>query len=281
MREDHDGHDNGPASGQGRRGLPDRGADRARRHGPGLSGGTSQPEAARGDQADRARPRRGGGLPRALQPRGADRRRAPAPEHRHRLRRRRGGRPALPRDAAHPGLRPRRVPAHPGPAAAVPRARRLPPGRGRARRRARPGPDPPRRQARERPDRGPDGVPHRLRPDEADRRLAHPAHARGRCRGDDPLRRARADRGRPRRRAQRHLLARLPRLPRALRRAAVRARHRRGRHLRPSVRGAAAADLGPPGPPRRPRRRDRQGAREGARAAVPDLRRPDLGGARR
>ena len=277
IARDDDGHDNGPASGQGRRGLPDRGADRARRHGPGLPGRAPEPGAPRRDQADRARPGRGGGLPRALQPRGADRRRAPAPEHRHGLRRRRGGRPALPRDAAHRGLGPRRVPPQPGPAAPVPGARRLPPGRRRARRRPRAGPDPPRRQARQRADRGPHGVPHRLRPDQAGRRLAHPAHARGRRGGHDPLRRARADRGRPGRRAQRHLLARLPRSTTALGRAAVRARHRRGRDLRAPVRGAAAAHLGAPGPARRARRGDRQGAREGAGAALPDLRGPHLG----
>ena len=58
------------------------------------------------------------------------------------------------------------------------------------------GPDPPRRQARQRADRGPHRVPHRLRPDEADRGHAHAAD-QGRRRGrDDPLRGARADRGR-------------------------------------------------------------------------------------
>ena len=54
------------------------------------------------------------GLPRALQPRGADRRRAAAPEHRHGVRRRRGGRPALPGDAVHRGLRPLRRAARQG-----------------------------------------------------------------------------------------------------------------------------------------------------------------------
>ena len=49
--------------------------------------------------------------------------------------------------------------------------------------------------------------------------------------------------GAPGRRADRHLLARLPRLPLPLGRAAVRARHRRRRHLRAPVRGAAAAHL--------------------------------------
>ena len=90
--------------------------------------------------------------------------------------------------------------------------------------------------------------------------------------GHDPLRRAGADRGRPGRRAQRHLLARLPALPLPLGRAAVRARHRRRRDLRAPLRGAAAAHLGAPGAARRARRGDRQGAREGAGAALPDLR---------
>ena len=102
----------------------------------------------------------------------------------------------------------------------------------------------------------------------------------GRRRRHDPLRRARADRGRPGRRAHRHLLARLPALPLPVGRAAVRARHRRGRHLRAPVRGAAAADLGPPRAARRARRGDRQGAGEVARAALPDLRRPDVRRAR-
>ena len=93
------------------------------------------------------------------------------------------------------GSRPLRGAALPGPAAPVPRDRRLPPGRRRARRRARPGPDPPRRQARQRADRGPHRVPHRLRPDEADRGHAHAAHQGRRRRRHDPLRRARADRG--------------------------------------------------------------------------------------
>ena len=61
------------------------------------------------------------------------------------------------------------------PPAPVPRDRRLPPGRLRARRRARDGPDPPRRQARQRPDRGPHGVPDRLRPDQAHRRHRTPS----------------------------------------------------------------------------------------------------------
>ena len=212
------------------------------------------------------------GLPRALQPRGADRRRAPAPEHRDGLRRGRGGRPALPRDAVHRGLRPLDRAAQPGPAAPVPRARRLPPGRRRARRRALAGPDPPRRQARQRADRGPHGVPDRLRPDQADRGVADAADEGGRRGRDDPLRRAGADRGRPRRRAHRHLLARLPRLPLPLGRAAVRARHRRGGHLRAPVGGAAAADLRAPRAAGRDGRRDREGAREGARAPLPDLR---------
>ena len=157
------------------------------------------------------------GLPRALQPRGADRRRAAAPEHRHGLRRRRGGRPALPRDAVHRGLRPRLRAAQPGPPAPVPGDRRLPPGRRGARRRARHGADPPRRQARQRADRGPHRVPHRLRPDQARRGHADPADQGRRRRRHDPLRRAGADRGRPRRRAHRHLLARLPALPLPLR----------------------------------------------------------------
>ena len=106
------------------------------------------------------------------------------------------GRPALPRDAVHRGLRPLRGAARAGPAAPVPRDRRLPPGRRRARRRARPGPDPPRRQARQRPDRGPHRLPHRLRPDEAHRGHADAADQGGRRRRHDPLRRAGADRGR-------------------------------------------------------------------------------------
>ena len=233
---DHDGgHDSGPASRPGRSGLPDRGAHRARRHGPGLPGRAPQPAPARRDQDHRARAGGGVGLPRALQPRGADRRRAAAPEHRDGLRRRRGGRAALPRDAVHRGLRPLERAAQPGPAAALPRARRLPPGRRRARRRPRPGPDPPRRQARQRADRGSHRVPDRLRPDQADRGLAHAADQGRRRRRHDPLRRAGADRGRARRHAHRHLLARLPRLPLPLGRAPVRARHRRRGDLRAPV----------------------------------------------
>ena len=61
-----------------------------------------------------------------------------APEHRHRLRRGRGRRHAVPGDAVHRGLRPRaRCCATDGPPAALPRDRRLPPGRRRARRRPR------------------------------------------------------------------------------------------------------------------------------------------------
>ena len=109
----HDGgHDSGPPPGQGRRGVPDRGTDRPRRHGRRLPGGAPQPAPARRDQDHRPRAGRDVGLPRALQPRGADRRRAAAPEHRHGLRRGRGRRPALPRDAVHRGLRPRRRAAH-------------------------------------------------------------------------------------------------------------------------------------------------------------------------
>ena len=267
----HDGgHDSGPAPGQGPGRLPDRGADRARRHGPRLPRRAPEAAPARRDQDHRSRAGRERGLPRALQPRGADGRRAAAPEHRDGLRRGRGGRPAVPRDAVHRGLRPLDRPAQPGPAAPLPRARRLPPGRRRARRRPRPRPDPPRHQARERADRGPHRVPDRLRADEADRGQPDAAHPGGRRRRHDPLRRAGADRGRPGRRAHRHLLARLPRLPLPVRRAAVRARHRRRGDLRAPVRGAAAAHRGPAGPARGPRRRDRQGAREGAGAALPD-----------
>ena len=210
----HDGgHDSRPARGQGRRGLPDRSADRTRRHGPRLPGRAPQPASPRRDQDHRARAGGGVRVPRALQPRGAHRRRAAAPEHRDRLRRGRGGRAALPRDAVHRGQRPLRGPAHPGPSAPVSRARRVPPGRGRARRSPCPGADPSRRQARQRADRGPHRVPDRLRPDEADGRHPYPVDQGRRRRRDDPLRRARADRGRQRRRAHRHLLARLRRLP--------------------------------------------------------------------
>ena len=111
------------------------------------------------------------------------------------------GRPALPGDAVHRGLRPLLRAAQPGPPAPLPRDRRLPPGRRRARRRARHGADPPRREAGERADRGPHGVPHRLRPHQARRGHADAAHQGGRRRRHDPLRRPGADRGRPRRRA--------------------------------------------------------------------------------
>ena len=217
--------------------------ERIGRGGMGLvyRGRAPQAPAPRRDQDHRARARRERGLPRPLQPRGADGRRAAAPEHRDGLRRGRGGRPAVPRDAVHRGLRPLDRAAQPGPAAAVPRARRLPPGRRRARRRPRARHDPPRHQAGERADRGPHRVPHRLRADQADRGQPDAAHPGRRRRRDDPLRRARADRGRPGRRAHRHLLARLPRLPLPHGRAAVRARHRRRGHLRAPVRGAAAA----------------------------------------
>ena len=160
------------------------------------------------------------------------------------------------------------------PAAALPRDRRLPPGRLRARRRARDGPHPPRRQARQRADRGPHGVPDRLRPDQAHGRHPHGADPRRRRRRHDPLRRARADRGRPGQRPQRRLLARLPALPLPHGPGAVLARHRRGGHLRAPLRAAAEAHGAAPGAGRGPRRRDRQGARQVARPPLPDLHGP-------
>ena len=63
------------------------------------------------------------------------------------------------------------------------------------------GPDPPRRQARQRADRGPHGVPDRLRPDQAHRRHAHradPRRRRGRARSTTSRRsRSRAARSAP------------------------------------------------------------------------------------
>ena len=64
-----------------------------------------------------------------------------------------------------------------------------------------------------------------------------------RARGDDPLHRARADRGRPGRRPHRRLLARVPALPLPRRRRPVLARHRRRRDLRAPL-GDAAEALG-------------------------------------
>ena len=94
------------------------------------------------------------------------------PERRHGLRRRRGRRPAVHRDAVRPRPRPLADPARGAPPRALPRARHRPPGRRRARRRARARPDPPRRQARQRPDRRPPRLPDRLRPDQGPR-LGH------------------------------------------------------------------------------------------------------------
>ncbi len=160
-------HDNRSSSRQGRCRLLHRGADRARRDGPGLPGQAHQPAPARGDQDHRARAGREPEVPRALQPRGAHRRRAASPEHRDGLRRGRAGRPALYRDAVHRRLRPRQRAERAGPAAPLPRARRLLPGRRRTRHGPRARPDPPRRQARQRADRGAHRVPDRLRPDQA------------------------------------------------------------------------------------------------------------------
>ena len=241
---EHHGGTSGPAPRHRDRGLSDRGAHRPRRHGRGLPRPAHEPAAARRDQDHRPGVRRHQGLPHALHPRGADRRRPPAPEHRHGLRRRPVGRDALHRDAVHPRLGPRGDPARGGPAAPLPRDRRLPPDRLGARRRARHGADPPRRQARQRADRGPPRVPHRLRADQAlGRRDGRPDPGR-RARGDDPLHRAGADRGRPGRRPHRRLLARVPALPLPGRRRPVLPRHRRRRDLRAPL-GDAAEALGP------------------------------------
>ena len=167
---EHHGGTRRPAPRHRDRRLSHRGAHRAGRDGRGLPRPAHEPAAAGGDQDHRPGVRRHQGLPHALHPRGADRRRPPAPEHRHGLRRRAVGRDALHRDAVHPRLGPRRDPARGGPAAALPGDRRLPPDRLGARRRARHGADPPRRQARQRADRGPPRVPDRLRADQALRR---------------------------------------------------------------------------------------------------------------
>ena len=103
-------------------------------------------------------------------------------------------------------------------------------------------------------------------------RHAHRAHPRRRRRRHDPLRRARADRGRPGQRAHRRLLARLPALPLPHRPGALLARHRRRGHLRAPLRAAAEADRAAARARRGPRRRDRQGARQVARPPLPDLR---------
>ena len=58
---------------------------------------------------------------------------------------------------------------------------------------------------------------------------------------------------------------------------AVRAGDRRGGDLRPPLGGAAAALVAAAGAARRARRGDGQGARQVARPALPELRRPDLG----
>ena len=192
---DHHGGTRRPTPRHRDRRLPHRRADRPGRHGRGLPRAAHEPAAPRGDQDHRPGVRRHQGLPLALHPRGADRRRAPAPQHRHGLRRRAVGPDALHRDAVHPRLRPRGDPQRGGPAAALPGDRRLPPGRVGARRRARHGADPPRRQAGQRADRGPPRVPDRLRADQALRRLQVGADPGRRAGGDDPLRRARADRG--------------------------------------------------------------------------------------
>ena len=105
---EHHGGTRRPAPRHRDRRLPHRGAHRPGRDGRRLPRPAHEPAAARGDQDHRPGVRRHQGLPLALHPRGADRRRAPAPQHRHGLRRRPVGRDALHRDAVHPRLRPRR-----------------------------------------------------------------------------------------------------------------------------------------------------------------------------
>ena len=134
-------------------GLPDRVADRSRRDERRLPRRARAARAAGGAQAARASLLGGRGVPRALRPRVAPRSRARPPERRADLRRRRGRRTALHRDALHRGVRsqdpdPPRGIAGSRADAVHPRA-----GGGRARRRARAQPHPPRCQAREHPDR--------------------------------------------------------------------------------------------------------------------------------
>ena len=171
----HDGgHDNGPASGQGRRGLPDRGADRPRRHGPGLPGRAPEPARAapRSRSSRPSWPRRRASASASTARRGSPPRSSTRTSSRSTTRARRTAcstsrcstsrAPTSPRCCARQGrLRPyRALDVCRQVAAALDAAHA-------------PGPDPPRRQARQRADRGPHGVPDRLRPDQADRRLAH------------------------------------------------------------------------------------------------------------
>ena len=172
------------------------------------SSGPATASSARRDQDPPRAVRRRSGVPRALPPRGAGRREALAPEHRHGHRPRRRRRAPVHRLRARRGREPQGVRAANGPAAGAPRARARSRGRRRARVRARAGPRASRREAAERP-------PQSRRRREGDR-FRHRPLARRRARRDangDGARhrrvpRARAGERQARVRGDRRLLAR-------------------------------------------------------------------------
>ena len=207
------------------------------------------------------------GHARPVPARGPCRRTPLAPEHRHDLRGRRGGRHSLHRDGARGGHRAERGPPCPRPLPAraegpdhggrLPRARLRPPDGGR----------PPRRQAREHPRRPRrHGQDPRLR-DRPARRVRHDAGRHRARHAELPLARAAAGRaGRP---ARGHVGGGRDPLRDAVGAAAVRGAHDHGARAPHRQRAAAPARRGGAPPASRPRRRGQPGAREGPVAALP------------
>ncbi len=255
------------------RAIPDRRDVGRRRDGARLQGLRPEDRPHARHQGAQVAPPRRRRIPRALPARGERRRNPVAPEHRHGVRRGRGGPPALHRDGMGrraDALRPDegRKDLH---AAADRRDRH--PARARARLRAQERHRPPRREARQH-HAGPrhaHGEGRRLRhlPDQRDRADAEGrSDADGRGAGNAQLHVARAGPGPSRRRALGSLFGGRRALPDADRAPAVRGRlddQRRlqdRQHRRADARRAAARPAAVAAP------RDRAGAEESAREAL-------------